>query len=331
MSEDIPEDLRAALDAWQPGAARRSYRDSLREDFLEAGSTALGASPLSYQEAREVEGALAASPEPVASPEFRAGLKERFLSAAAANSPTTSEAPPAATTAPAAPRRRPRRARPQSAPRRSFAVPAFVGVAAAALLLFFLGPWSAAPAAAWAPVGYVPGSVYVLNGESVSYSDRDSLVQSFGDGGCQISVNQEPLSVVHLGEGLMLEFPGGTDFKIPPRAESESDLVEIELLSGGLMLSTTDEFQGRVLVHTPDMTIALTGQLLGVDVYPHGTCLCIVDGEAEMTSSEGSEARHISANSTTFVEREGGDSSKEGAYHAEDLTKFSTRRDQYLF
>jgi len=171
----------------------------------------------------------------------------------------------------------------------------------------------------------------VLDSRGVSFSDRDSLARSFETGDCRFSVKEEPLSVVHLGEGVMLEFPGGTDFKLPPRAETKSDLIEIELLSGGLMLSTTDHFRGRILVHTPDMTIALAGQLLGVDVYPHGTCLCIIDGEAELTSSTNAEPRHLSSNSTTFVKRDGGESIKEGAHHLDVLSKFSTRRDKYLF
>lgn len=366
----VPAALREVLDAWQPAAARSQYRAELRERFLKLGAAEHNSVELSATETAEVEAQLAQASTTEARPDFKANLRDQFLNAGAklasqkrpeptpqVQAAAQPKAQPRLRAVPASPQpkssqptaakhvkrdstrsseagpRRSRRAELERKPR-SMMAPMLVSTlaVAAALLLFFYGPWGS-NGPTWQGVSPASADQLVIDGQPVSYTDQETLVDSFESGDCRFAIGKQELSVVHLGEGVMLEFPPATEFSIPARPEGEKGLIEIRIITGGLKISTADEFQGRVLVHTPDTTISLSGHLLGVDVYPHGTCLCIVDGEAEMTNAkEGGAPKRVQSNSTTFITREDGkEQLQEGAYHVDDLDDFSTRRDQFLF
>ncbi len=327
-------ELRQALDAWQPSAARAEFRSQLRAQFLAAGQGEPDSPVLTELQQSQLEKELSGSEELTARSEFRERLRGEFLEAGA-DLALKEEPEPQRTSGSRGARARHEgeSATPHVARGPGLRMSLLLGgvAAAAAVLVFLVIPWSTPPSG-WRAVDFPSQTEFVIDGQAVSYADSGSLTGAFRKGDCRLSVGDVDLSVVHLGEGVMLEFPAGTRFRIPTRPEAESELLEIELLEGGLRVSTLEEFDGQLLVRTPDTSITLAGSLLGVDVDPRGTCLCIVEGTAEMSLAGGEdEFRRLGANSTTFVERSGVARSEVGAHHAEDLSKFADRRDRYLF
>ncbi len=150
-----------------------------------------------------------------------------------------------------------------------------------------------------------------------------------------MTTGKENLALIHLAEGVMLEFPAETELRFPPRPEGESGLFEVEVIKGGLHVATTVDFQGRVLVYTPDATISLSGHSVGVDVYPEGTCLCILDGTAGLKrrGDESAETLTIDSMSTAFVGRDGTITQppKGNVHHLAEMEQFAELGDKYLY
>lgn len=301
MSDPMPpDDLREALDAWSSPAARPELRAELRERFLSAAGGETAEASLAA-----VEAELATLPEPVARRDFERRLRREFLAAAA---------PPL------------RRWTPR--------VLQIAALAAAAVLLLaliprILGPWSLTPSS-WNAVAFDAASDLVVAGRPVAHLDDATLVDSFEQGDCQLSVDGGLLCVVHPERGVMLEFPAGSEISLPARSSEEPGLIEVELASGGLRVSTTETFRGRILVHTPDGSFELEGELLGVDVAASGTCLCVEEGAARFASVDGAEPQRVGRASTFFVERGVGARFLDGVHHASELSDFASRRDLYL-
>ena len=317
----LSDELRSALDGWHPPAARAEFRASLRERVRAVSPAADGRatqSTFSAEEQLEVERRLASNASPTARPEFRARLRDEFLRAGEESADVQEKAPLRSVA---------RRREPLTS------LPLFVGLAAAAaLVLLFFAPWNSSSDKSWHTVGDAVGLDYLLNGRHVSYADSRAVVDSFEKGDCEFRVGEADLSVVHLGEGVMLEFPSGSEFRLPARSKGESGLLEIDLLKGGLRVSTPAGYPGRILVRTPDTTISLAGESIGIDVVAKGTCLCIVNGEAELVPLSGKrELMRAGKNSTAFVERNGAEKSMPGVHHAKELEGFSARRDKYLY
>jgi len=337
----VPPAVREALDDLRVAPARAEFRDALRSRFVDAG--AVCNRELSELEAELVEGEL-----PAAAPAFREDLRARFLEAGAEL--RESKAPAAATAPAVQPRpaaraqRRTRRA-PQAEPARGrlLTLPrALVAVAAAAALLialFVLDPGGASvvvdplPASRWQPVEYAEGSGYVVDGVRFAANDGGGLDEALTEGDCRLETESADLSVIWLEEGVMLEFAKSSEIRVLPRPEGEHGLIEIEVLAGGVRVATTEQYPGRVLVHTPDMTIALSGHSLGVDVYSSGTCLCVLEGTAQMTlkSADGEESLELLSDSTTFVQRGAVLKSDSGVHHAEEMESFRELGRRYLY
>lgn len=242
----------------------------------------------------ELEERLRAYEVEPARPEFREGLRARFLSGARSA------------------------ARRRLGPR--LVVPTLA--AAAALLLLLLGPWSTA------------GEVhYVLDGDVVAYAERERLSSSIEVGDCVLEVGEEDLSVLILDEGVFLEFPPSTDLRVLPRAAGDGGLLELEVRTGGVRVSTAEDFGGRIRVHTPDAVIDLSGHAVGIDVFPRGTCLCILEGEAEMSGLEGGRAAHgLGQGESAFVHRgERGFELLDGVHHRDELEDFSADSRRRLY
>lgn len=337
----VPPAVREALDDLRVAPARGEFRDALRSRFVEAGAQR-------NQELTELEAELVERELPGPSAAFRDEQRARFLDAgAAAREDSASESAPAPAVQPQPVSRAPRRTRlaAQAEPARGRLLTfprALAAVAAAAAILiavFVLDPGATTivvdpvPAARWQPLEYAAGSGYVVDGVRFAANDGGGLDKALTKGDCRLETEDADLSVIWLEEGVMLELAKSSEIRVLPRPEGEHGLIEIEVLAGGVRVATTEQYLGRVLVHTPDMTVALAGQSLGVEVYSSGTCLCVLEGTAKMTlkGPGGDESRELLSDSTTFVERGTVLKSDPGVYHAEEMESFLELGRRHLY
>lgn len=304
--EDVPRDLRDALDGWDVPAARDGFRADLRARFLAGDAEYSDAEYSEQQVVAELDG----WDVPAAREDFRRDLRGQFMAGAA----TPSE--------------------PKAGKLFSFSRVAITLAAAAAVVLLYVN-FTRPATESWRIVDFVQGASFELDGEVISEGAQAHFNKAYAGGGCFVSLGEEHLALVHLTEGVMLEFPAETELRLMPIPKGESGLIEIELLQGGLRVSTTEEFMGRVLVHTPEATIALTGDSIGVDVVPEGTCLCIVGGSAEMQrrGGDGADAFHVEGMSTAFMTSEGEirQAPPGSVHHAEELEAFAELRDAHMY
>jgi hypothetical protein len=304
---DVPADLRKALDSFSSTGARPEFKASLRDQFMSGGAAA---TVFTSQDELDMEARLEQSVVPKAHSAFRESLRNEFLSAGGVN------------VEPVAARRS----------RRFGSAPIYSAlIAAAALVLFFVSPWNST-APEWTSVGSTGSSDYVIDGQQVQYTDSASFTDSFDRGDCSFKIGKESLSVVQVGVGVMLEFPPGTEFKLPPNVEAASGPLEIRLLTGGLRVSTTPDFTRPVLVHTPDTTITLAGHSLGVDILAEGTCLCIESGDAQMIPTGGDRTPvSVSKNTSTFIKHDGSAVLYKSVHHKAEMTNFDKRTKKFLY
>lgn len=332
----LPTELREALDGLGASPANPEFRARLREQFLAAGQESGSAN-----EVQVLEG-LSGWEQPVARPAFRQDLRERFLAAGADQS--------AKVVAPAPRRVARRRARPKAPVRPatgrllSFRQAA-VGLSAAAALLiaiFIFVPErdpvvTVTPVSlGWQAVDVVDGASYSLDGADVARLDATQLERVFSRGDCSLSTGPANLILLHMGDGILLEITPGSEVEFPTRAGADPGLLEIEVRSGGLHVATTEAFQGRVVVTTPDTTIELSGTALGVDVLASGTCLCILGGEATLIPRGARDQEPLLAvfKSTTFIDRADGlvvKQDRDAVYHKEEMAAFAALGDKHLF
>lgn len=332
----VPGDVREALDGLRVAPARAEFRAALRDRFLEAGAAV-------NAELADLEAELSERDLPGASPAFRDDLRERFLAAGA--EARAAEAAPAAAARPAtrAPRRTRRDRREEAPAGRLLTFPRAIGALAAAAALviavFVFDPSDSrvvvepTPSSRWQPVEVAASSGYVVDGVRFAASDGAALDEALTKGDCRLETGDADLSVLWLEEGVMLEFARSSEVRVLPTPEGEHGLIEIEVLAGGVRVATKESFMGRILVHTPDITVALAGHSLGVDVFSSGTCLCVLEGTAELTltTDAGEESREVLSNSTTFVQRGEVLKSADGVHHVDEMESFLQLGERHLF
>ncbi len=300
--EELPAELRRALDAWQPAPAREEFRAQLAARFVTGESERL----LSDDEQRAVEERLSEWRPAPARPEFRAALREAFIRGAL---------------------------RVRRTPIYSFRrVVVALATAAAALFLLF-GPWGVFGPTTVRVVDYTPGATLVIDGEAVPFEDSRSLMHTLEHGGCCLETSTEQLSMVWIGEGVLLELPGNSKVRFRPRS-GNGDLV-LELESGGVYVSIKGTHEGRITVITPDAEIVMKGESrsLGVDLVEGGTCLCILDGGALMRSLPNGSVEYIESNTTAYARR-GVDELKlwrGEVHHLDPLVETAERSERYLY
>jgi hypothetical protein len=333
-SSGVPRDLERALGDWSVSAARPEFRERQRRAFLAAGKAGPGVSEAETVERLEAWGS---SP---ARGEFREQLRARFLEAAADYTPATSSAATGPAPVPEAQSEGDLPSRPIL--RFPQVIGSLVAVAAALLLYFNLTPEPIRidsvdrAVQGWQPVNLVDGASFLLDGSEELINDDARLRDAFAYGDCSLSVGRDNLAMIHYGEGVLLEFPPSTTLRFLPRSEGEVGLIEIEVLTGGLRVATTDAFAGRILVYTPHTVVALSGHSLGIDVLPKGTCLCVQGGSAQVKAKKGdadSNAYSLGSHSTTFFTS--GGQVREfpvgEVHHADEMDEFSALGEKYLY
>jgi len=258
--DEVPADLRAALDAWRPAPAR---------------------------------------------PEFRAALREAFV------------------TAPSVRRRGPV----LSFPRAVLAL-----AAVAAVLLLLLGPRGLLRPITVKVVDYTPGATLVLDGRTLPLDDEASLSHTVEHGGCCLETRGEPLRFVWSSGGVLVEMT--QDCRVTFRKRSGDDLV-LELEAGGLHLSSKGTHEGTITVLTSDAEIVMKRKTrsLGVDLVGGGTCLCVLDGEAEMRVPPTGAWEHVESGTTLYAESGAGRLRRMegGVHHRGALLETAERSERYLY
>lgn len=152
-------------------------------------------------------------------------------------------------------------------------------------------------------------------------------------GGCCLETISEPLNMLWIGEGVLLELPENSKVKFRPRSGDGNLVLEVE--SGGVRVSIKGTHEGDITVITPDAEIVMKeeSRSLGVDLVEGGTCLCILDGGAVMRSLPTGKAEHIESNTTAYARR-GVDELKlwrGEVHHLDPLVETAERSERYLY
>lgn len=269
FNQELPRELREALDSMTTPDPRPEFRSKLRGDFV-AGEVRCSDTM--------VESALADWDVPAARAEFRARCRDAFLSAAAP--------------VPAVDEERGKLLR-------------FLPLAAAALIAALLIPELLGKQAGWEQL---EGGTFAVDGVTVSEPTAEELDRLLSArGSCSVDQGGEKVLLRYEG-GLLVEADPGTDFLVRA-VESKGTALSLELSSGALRVSTKAEFRQRVAIETPDGKIVLRGEAIGVDVLgERGTCICCLDGEVEVDPSfEGAEGYRLGSGSSLWLPRDSGE------------------------
>ena len=98
-------------------------------------------------------------------------------------------------------------------------------------------------------------------------------------GDASIRMRRGDAYVMELGEGTEVRFEAED-----PTAPEGSDVLFAA--SGAVRVATGPGFDPSVplVVHTPHLRTAVTGTIYGIDVYEQGTCVCCLEGSVEARS-----------------------------------------------
>lgn len=122
-------------------------------------------------------------------------------------------------------------------------------------------------------------------------------------------------------ERMRLAYDSNSFVEIAPstqvkRVERDGELPCLSASRGALYLSAPDgtdpvSFQ----IETPDAVLEIRARAIGIDIYPEGTCVCVLDGEVELTPRLGDPvSRTIHTGGSCFLQREGGLMVKDGLF-----------------
>lgn len=257
--DDLPRELRDALDAMTRPSPDPRFRERLRAAFV-SGALGDGAtSSEAHGDARieaELETALDAWAAPLARGDFRARCREVFLAGEAA------------------PRERGRLLR-------------FVPLAAAAAILLLILPQLVERLS-----GGSGPEAYVVNGRTVANPSAADIEGLLDLPGCRVVDGPRESTLMRYGDGLLLEIDAGSDFRVLS-ADTDGLALDLQLDRGALRVANRSEGGGAVVVTTPDGRIVLRGEAIGVDVLgDRGTCICCLSGEAQIEPAHPGSAPH---------------------------------------
>jgi hypothetical protein len=293
--EDLPRQLRSALDAWQPAEAPESFRASLAKRFV-TGEVA----------EFSVEEQLSSWQPTAARPEFREDLRDAFVAGELVEG------------VPLGVRR---------TPILSWRPMIIATLVAAAALLLWLVPGILTPQG-WRLVDPSIRGEVLVNGERVAFTDSAILDRSFSGSGSLLQTTGESLTVVNLGEGIVLEMIPESRFEVIER-QGDDELLTIVLESGGVRVSTCPTHGDCVRVRTPEGEVTLSGRSLGVTVLDGGTCLCVLDGRGTLVG----ESLAVASNTTAWISRQTGEISfdSDTLHHRESLASFAEVSGRYFY
>ncbi|HEX6885727.1 MAG TPA: hypothetical protein VF530_20305 [Planctomycetota bacterium] len=163
---------------------------------------------------------------------------------------------------------------------------------------FRAGVWLAAAAAIVLVTLFLPApdrwrvrldGVVVLEGEDFGPGHEDRLgVELEHSGWLETRAGRTRLV---LGEVLELELLPGTSLHVPPLVELDGMApLDFELARGEAFVRTRGAYPGNpIRIRTGLAEVLLTGTTVGVLADEAGTCVCVADGRATVTSGRGIE------------------------------------------
>ena len=202
---------------------------------------------------------------PLADPDFRARLRDEFVSGRIA-----ARAP---------------RVAPEPARRPSRWVFAWAPLAAVAVLVAVLavnrGP-------AWSVTSSGGEGIAVVDGRPVPMDHAAELAAHIRPGVRVRVPDGAQIEIVSAG-GIAIQIAAGSDFSVPePPGRWFDRSAGAELRSGELRITTGAGFHGaRLAVVTPETRVEITGTTLAVIREPAGTCVCVLDGRVMVGATRG--------------------------------------------
>jgi hypothetical protein len=181
-------------------------------------------------------------------------------------------------------------------------------------------PWTALPSAG-------SGNV-IVNGVSVPVRDFHRLTSRLGPGARVRLESDQDLDILSSGV-LGLQLTPGTEAVLPAapgRWFGRSVVARVD--RGSLRVTTGLRFDGAHLaIITPDATIRLTGTTVAVIAEPGGTCVCVLDGTADVKASRGGVV-HVPAGTRCDIARNGNKAPREGEIRGAERPKLQDLRDR---
>lgn len=214
----------------------------------------------------ELERLLAQAAVPVASPAFRARLKDQFLA-------ERDSAPEPSASAGA-----PRGERTRIFP---FVWPLVLAASVTLIVVFFLSR-DANPR--WRIVGTDGAGEFVVDGRPIHSSEKGRLLDAVQTAR-EIETRETGLRL-QLNDDLVLEL--GPKTRVSQMSFPPANVYSIYTNTGSLRISTGPTFDGnRLRTLTDDMETVVVGTTFGIDVEPDGTCLCCVAGTVKCDARDG--------------------------------------------
>jgi ferric-dicitrate binding protein FerR (iron transport regulator) len=161
------------------------------------------------------------------------------------------------------------------------AVPAAAAAALAVALVLNRGPaWEMAP---------MPGEgVVVVDGRPIPLNHADDLARALRPGAKVVVPEDSEMRLASAGT-MVLVATGGTAFEVPSTpGRWFGREMRAGIDHGTVRILTHAGFGGaRLMVHTPEAEVAVTGTTLAIICEPAGTCVCVLEGEVRMGARGG--------------------------------------------
>jgi len=224
------------------------------------------------EEAERARRALLDAPPPRADAAFRERLRDEFVTGAIEVSGT---------------REARGRARRKTTPIRGLKprsrAPVWVAasVAMAAALTIVIGTLNQGQK--WLVTGVRGEGIVAVDGEQVSLSDRTTLNRLLVPG-AEVKI-PDGVEIDLVSDGVMaLQLTRRTDMTIPPPPSRWINRhTDMYVRYGDIRVTTGPKFPGTHLeVVTPDAAVDVTGTTLAVIVQTNGTCVCVLEGTAQV-------------------------------------------------
>lgn len=236
----------------------------------------------------ELRRALAHLGRPAARPEFRAALREQFLSGTAAHDAARASraGPGAHATAP------------PPKPRRLFLLVGALAAAAAVVTVLALTKsrpplWRIHPSSTAESV--------IVDGIPLRLDDGEKLVSALGVAR-ELEVRGGTLRVAVRDEAW-IEVADGT--RLSQMKFAAAGPYHVRTDRGSLGIATLPAFSGRGLrVLTEDFDLQVTGTIFGVDVDGEGSCLCVLEGTVQCRPAGSAGSRPVAGGDLCFSYRD---------------------------
>lgn len=293
--QELPRELREALDSMTTPDPRPEFRSKLRGDFV-AGEIRCSDTL--------VESALVDWDVPKARDEFRTRCRDAFLAAAAP--------------VPAVAEERGKLLR-------------FLPLAAAAAVLIVLLPELFGGESKWERL---EGGALTVDGTTVVDPTGVQLERTlYARGGCGVDKDGEKLLLCYVGS-LLVEADPGTQFSVD-EANSDQNNLSLDLTAGAVRVSGKPGYEHRIAIRTPDASIVMHGAAIGVDVLgERGTCVCCLEGEVEVdpTHPEAPQ-RSVHSGSSIWIPRDSADIKvlESEVHHLDPLEEIRTSARTYFY